>query len=136
MKRFLLILICFLTSIGMSAFAANCQFTGAESKIDFKNCNPSIGIKTDANIELSVVKDGSNFTEIAASVIKRVQTLTAIVAIGVIVWIGFILVLPVSAEAKENAKTKIFSVVMGFLIMIGATIIIQVIINFVYDIFQ
>ena len=108
MKRFFLIILLATTCLFASVFAAsNCNFTDAESKIDFKNCNPSIGIKTDPNIELSVVKEGSNFTEITAAVIKRVQTLTAIVAIGVIVWIGLILVLPVSAEAKENAKTKI-----------------------------
>ncbi len=136
MKRLFFTTIFIITCLCTSVFASNCNFTGADSKIDFKNCNPTVGIKTDANIELSVVKEGSNFTDIAASIVKRAQTLAAIVAIGVIVWIGFVLVLPVSAEAKENAKSKIFSVVIGFLVMIGATIIIQVIINLVYDIFQ
>lgn len=136
MKRLFLFSVILLTSFCSSLVSADCSFTGADSKIDFKNCNPSIGIKTDANIELSVIKDDSDFSDITAAIVKRVQILTAIVAIGVIVWIGLILVLPVSAEAKENAKTKVFSVVVGFLVMIGATIIIQVIINFVYDIFQ
>ena len=112
MKRFILPLLLFGTCLCTSVFAANCTFTGADSKTDFKNCNPSIGIKTDANIELSVVKSGSNFGTITASIVKRAQTLAAIIAIGVIVWIGLILVLPVSAEAKENAKSKIFSVMI------------------------
>lgn len=136
MKRLLLLSALFLTCFWSSLVSADCNFTGADSKTDFKNCNPSIGIKTDANIELSVIKDDSDFSDITAAIVRRVQILTAIVAIGVIVWIGLILVLPVSAEAKENAKTKVFSVVLGFLVMIGATLIIQVIINFVYDIFQ
>ncbi len=136
MKRILLLITLIIASFCTSFSLADCVFTGADSKTDFKNCNPSIGIKTDANIEMSVIKDNSDFHTATAAIVKRVQLLTAIVAIGVIVWIGLILVLPVSAEAKENAKTKVFSVIIGFLVMIGATIIVQVIINFVYDIFQ
>jgi len=69
-------------------------------------------------------------------VIRRVQIVTGVIAIGVIVWIGMILVLPVSNEAKEKAKSKVLSVVFGFLIMIAATIIVNGIINLLYEVFR
>lgn len=62
--------------------------------------------------------------------------MTSVIAIGVIVWIGLIMVLPVNAEAKESAKSKVFSVAIGFLVMIAATIIVNGIINLLYEIFQ
>ncbi|MCB9806531.1 hypothetical protein H6768_01275 [Candidatus Peribacteria bacterium] len=68
--------------------------------------------------------------------IRRVQIVTSVIAIGVIVWIGLIMVLPVNAEAKESAKSKVFSVAIGFLVMIAATIIVNGIINLLYEIFQ
>jgi len=83
-----------------------------------------------------VTKSGSDFKTITAAVIRRVQIVTSVLAIGVIVWIGLIMVLPVSAEAKESAKSKVFSVVIGFLVMIAATIIVNGIINLLYEIFQ
>jgi hypothetical protein len=46
------------------------------------------------------------------------------------------MVLPTSAEAKESAKSKVFSVVLGFLVMIAATIIVNGIINLLYEIFK
>jgi zinc transporter ZupT len=65
-----------------------------------------------------------------------VQILTSVLAIGVLVWIGLILVLPVSAEAKESAKAKIFSVMIGFLVMIAATLIVNGIINLLYEVLR
>lgn len=46
------------------------------------------------------------------------------------------MVLPVSAEAKESAKSKVLSVLLGFLIMIAATIIVNGIINIIYEILK
>ncbi len=71
-----------------------------------------------------------------ATIVKRVQILTSIVAIGIIVWIGLIMVLPVNAEAKESAKSKILSVLLGFLVMISATIIVNAVINLLYEILK
>jgi hypothetical protein len=48
-----------------------------------------------------------------------------VLAIGIIVWVGLILVLPVSAEAKEQYKAKIGSIMLGFFVMIAATIIVS-----------
>lgn len=53
-----------------------------------------------------------------------------------IVWIGLILVLPTSSEAKENAKSKVFSVIFGFLLMIAATIVVNGIINLLYELLR
>jgi hypothetical protein len=58
------------------------------------------------------MKPKSNFRLMMSTLVKRAQIVTSIIAIGVIVWIGLIMVLPVSAEAKESAKSKIFSVVL------------------------
>lgn len=89
-----------------------------------------------SDINLSAVKEDSDFREITALIIRRIQILTAVVAIGVIVWIGLILVLPTSTEAKESAKAKVLSVVFGFLLMIAATIVVNGIINILYDLFR
>jgi hypothetical protein len=81
--------------------------------------------KPSGDIDLAGDEANSDFRTITATVIRRVQIITSVIAIGVIVWIGLIMVLPVSAEAKESAKSKVLSVVLGFLVMIAATIIVN-----------
>lgn len=116
--------------------ASDCVFGGGDIRSEFKNCNTSIGPRSESNIDLDVTQHNSDFRTIVAAVIRRVQIVTSVIAIGVIVWIGMILVLPVSSEAKEKAKSKVLSVVFGFLIMIAATIIVNGIINLLYEIFK
>lgn len=116
--------------------ASDCVFGAGDIREEFKNCNPAIGVKTSSNINLSVTNERSDFRQIVATVIRRVQILTSIIAIGVLVWIGLILVLPVSAEAKESAKSKVFSVMIGFLVMIAATLIVNGIINILYEVLR
>lgn len=116
MIKKLQILIVFLLTVFVGvyvspAYAADCVFGGGDIREEFKNCNPSIGIKPEAQIDLKATEESSDFREITATIIRRVQIITAVIAIGVIVWIGLMLVLPVSAEAKEGAKSKVFSVV-------------------------
>lgn len=115
---------------------SDCKFLGGDIRSEFKNCNTDIGTKSVSKIDLDVTAHNSDFRTIVASVIRRVQIITGVIAIGVIVWIGMILVLPVSSEAKEKAKSKVLSVVLGFLIMIAATIIVNGIINLLYEIFR
>lgn len=117
-------------------YAADCQFGAGDIREEFKNCNPSIGVKPTADVDLQVTEQSSDFRTITATVIRRVQIITSVLAIGIIVWIGLILVLPVSAEAKESAKSKVISVSLGFLVMIAATIIVNGLINILYDVFQ
>ncbi len=116
--------------------AADCVFSSGDIREEFKNCNPEIGVKPTTDLNLQVTDSGSDFREITATIISRIQKITAIIAIGVIVIIGLILVLPTSSEAKENAKSKVISVVLGFLIMIAATIIVNGLINLLYGVFQ
>lgn len=116
MIKSLQILIVFLLTIFAGVFVsqvygADCVFGGGDIRDEFKNCNPSIGIKPEAQIDLKATEQSSDFREIVATIIRRVQIITAVIAIGVIVWIGLILAFPTSAEAKENAKSKVFSVV-------------------------
>ena len=115
---------------------ADCSFSDSDIRSDFKNCNPDIGVRPNANIDLKATESNSDFREITAAVIRRVQIVTSVIAIGIIVWIGLVMVLPVSAEAKESAKSKVLSVVIGFLLMIAATIVVNGLINLLYDIFQ
>lgn len=136
--HFILISTCILSSWFMltEAQASDCVFRGGDIRNEFKNCNTSIGPRSESNIDLDVTQHNSDFRTIVAAVIRRVQIVTSVIAIGVIVWIGMILVLPVSSEAKEKAKSKVLSVVFGFLIMIAATIIVNGIINLLYEIFK
>ncbi len=53
-----------------------------------------------------------------------------------IVWIGLGLVLPVNAEEKEAYKSKLISVILGFFAMIAATLIVNIVINLIYEIFK
>lgn len=133
---FLLSSVALLLILPTQTYAADCQFGAGDIREEFKNCNPSIGVKPDASVDLQVTDSGSDFRTITATVIRRVQIITSVLAIGIIVWIGLILVLPVSAEAKESAKSKVLSVSLGFLVMIAATIIVNGIINILYDVFQ
>ena len=137
MKKFLATsLLLILSCLYALTFAADCTFTDGDIRSDFKNCNPAIGVQTDENINLNVVNESSDFRTTVATVIRRVQVVTSIVAIGIIVYAGFIMVLPTSAEAKEQTKAKIFSVLLGFFVMIAATIIINAVINILYEIFK
>lgn len=129
------IVLCF-WALFTQTYASDCVFGNGDIREEFKNCNPAIGVKPTGDIDLKATDGGSDFREITAAVIRRVQIVTAVIAIGVIVWIGLILVLPVSAEAKENAKSKVFSVVLGFLLMIASTIVVNGIINLLYEVFQ
>lgn len=136
--QYLSIIFVLITSLFLvqTSYAADCVFSGGDIREEFKNCNTSIGTRSESNIDLMVTDHNSDFREIVATVIRRVQIITGVIAIGVIVWIGMLLVLPVSAEAKENAKSKVFSVVLGFLAMIAATIIVNAIINLLYEVFR
>jgi zinc transporter ZupT len=67
-------------------------------------------------------------------IVNILQTIAFYFAVGIIVWLGLIMVLPANAEAKEATKSKLISVLLGFLAMISATIIVNIIINFIYDI--
>ena len=137
MKYFLsLIIFLFLGLASTVCLADSCVFSGSDIKSEFKNCNPATGIQSKSNVDLSVQKSGSDFRKMTASIVKRIQIITSIIAIGIIVWIGLIMVLPVSAEAKESAKSKIFSVLLGFLIMLAATIIVNAIINILYAVLK
>ena len=118
------------------ALAQEFAFGNGDIRSEFETSNPSIGVKPEADINLSATKSDSDFREIVATIVRRVQIITSVVAIGIIVWIGLILVLPANAEAKESAKAKVISVVLGFLFMISATIIVNGIINFLYEIFK
>ncbi len=122
--------------VSQQTFAADCEFGAGDIREEFKNCNPSIGVKPSGDIDLQVTEANSDFRTITATIIRRVQIITSVIAIGVIVWIGLIMVLPVSAEAKESAKSKVLSVVLGFLVMIAATIIVNGLINLLYEVFQ
>lgn len=94
------------------AQSAPCKFKGGDIRDEFKNCNPSIGTIAEPGVDLTITENNSDFRIIVAAVIRRVQIITSIIAMGVIVWIGLILVLPVSTEAKESAKSKVFSVML------------------------
>lgn len=85
---------------------------------------------------MKVTKSGSDFRDFTAILVRRIQIVTSIIAIGVIVWIGLIMVLPVSAEAKESAKSKFLSVLLGFLFMISATIVVNALINLLYEVLK
>ena len=105
MKYFFpLIVFVFVVFSGTFCLAENCVFSGSDIKSEFKNCNPATGIQSKQNVDLNVQTSGSDFRKMTATIVKRVQIVTSIIAIGVIVWIGLIMVLPVSAEAKESAK--------------------------------
>lgn len=126
-------MILFITVWG--SFAADCAFNG-DIVTSFNGCNPSTGIINTSDPDLQVTKVNSDFRQLVASVIRRVQIVMAIVAVGLIVWLGLLMVLPTSAETKESTKGKFISITVGFLFMIGATILVEWLINLIYALFQ
>ena len=125
--------------LGLGSFhmaAADCSFSAGDIRSDFKNCNPNAGIDPKADPNYAVTESGSDFRTFTALMINRIQIIASILAIGIIVWIGLILVLPLSAEAKEQYKSKVGSVLLGFFVMIAASIIITGLINLTYEVFK
>lgn len=115
---------------------AECTFSAGDIRSDFKNCNPDSGIDPKADPNYAVTESGSDFRTFTATMINRIQIIASILAIGIIVWIGLILVLPLNAEAKEQYKSKIGSVLLGFFVMLAASIIITGLINLTYEVFK
>ena len=141
MKYFLSLIISIACIFSLNSVFADCSFDpsgqGGQSIINsFKDCAPETGIKAKNDVDLKVTKSGSDFRDFTAVLVRRVQIVTSIIAIGIIVWIGLIMVLPVSAEAKESAKSKFLSVLLGFLFMISATIVVNALINLLYEVLK
>jgi ABC-type Fe3+-siderophore transport system permease subunit len=67
--------------------------------------------------------------------VKLVQTGAFYIGVGIIIWLGILMVIPGNTEAKESTKSKLISVLLGFLLMLSATIIVNAIINIIYEIF-
>ena len=67
-------------------------------------------------------------------IVSLLQTIAFYFAVGIIVWLGVLMVIPGNGEAKEATKSKLTSVLLGFLAMISATIVVNVLINLIYDI--
>lgn len=136
MKFWLFLFLVILSFLPTFGAADGCKYIGSDNVIaEFKNCNTDIGVTSDQSGNLSVINENSQFRTYVATIIKRVQVVTSVIAVAIIIWIGLMMVLPVNAEAKEEYKSKVFSVLMGFLIMISATIIINGIINILYELF-
>ena len=137
MKYFLTSLCLLATGLCMHfTFAANCDFKGGDVASAFKDCNPSIGIDAKPNADYDIQDSGSDFRTFVGTFTRRIQIFTSIIAIGMIVWIGLGLVLPVNAEEKEAYKGKLISVIPGFLAMIAATLLVNGLINLVYEVFK
>lgn len=69
-------------------------------------------------------------------IVERIQLIAFFIAVGIIIWIGLLMILPANAEAKEATKSKLISVLLGFLAMLSATIIINALINSLYALFN
>lgn len=84
-KSFHLIILCIVIAIfsvfPQYASASDCTFSDGDIREEFKNCNPDIGIKPSSDLDLQVTDGGSDFREITATIISRVQKITAIIAI-------------------------------------------------------
>lgn len=111
-----------------------CKFSG-DIREDFEKCNPEIGIRVIPNVDMKVDKKNSDFRTIVTEIVERVQKTAAVVAIGLLIWIGLILAFPSKTESKEGAKSKVTSVLVGFLIVVGTTLIVNWIIKLTYEFF-
>lgn len=77
----LLCLIAVFSIFAQYTSAADCTFSDGDIREEFKNCNPEIGVKPTTDLDLQVTDGGSDFREITATIISRVQKITAIIAI-------------------------------------------------------
>jgi len=136
MKKIISIIwILFLCTIPTFVSAANCDYTGNPLE-NFKNCSPKNVIQEWSEPQLNVTNSGSGFMLLVQKIVNRIQTITFFIAVGIIVWIGLLMVLPANAEAKEATKWKLISVLLGFLAMLSATIIVNILVNLLYDVFN
>lgn len=101
----------------------------------FKNCNPSEGLTNKAGVDLDV-QTKSDFRDTVATITRRIQIIASILAIGGLVFVGFLLVAPVKEETKVGAKKGFMYATVGFLMTIIASIIVNAVVDLMYDIFQ
>lgn len=135
MKKICVLLWIFLYSlVPVFGSAGNCDYNGNPLE-NFKNCWPEKAIQWDGKPQTDVTDTGSDFMTLIQNIVERAQIIAFFIAVGIIVWLGLLMVLPANAEAKEATKWKLISVLLGFLAMISASIIINAVINLVYDIF-
>ena len=91
-------------------------------------------MRSDAGIDLDV-QAKSDFRDVLAIITRRIQIVASILAIGALVFVGFLLVAPVKEETKSKSKKGFLYATVGFLLTIVASIIVNAIVDFIYDIF-
>lgn len=136
MKKLLIILwISIFSTISVFASASGCVYTGNPLE-SFKNCSPTGVIEAENKAGLDVTDPKWGFMTLVQKAVKLIQTSAFYIGVGIIVWLGILMVIPWNGEAKEATKSKLISVLIGFLVMLSATIIINAIINIIYEIFS
>jgi|GEM_PF-979208 len=123
------------SALSVFANAKGCTYTGNPLE-SFKNCSPTGVIQEGSSPDLDVTNSGSDFMKLIQIGVKSIQTIAFYIGIGIIVWLGILMVIPGNSEAKEATKSKLISVLLGFLAMISATIIVNALINLIYEIFS
>ena len=118
---------------GSGGNSGACSYNG-DVRSSFKNCNPSEWLRSDAGIDLDV-QAKSDFRDVLAIITRRIQIVASILAIGALVFVGFLLVAPVKEETKSKSKKGFLYATVGFLLTIVASIIVNAIVDFIYDIF-
>jgi len=116
-----------------SGWSGSCTYSG-DVRGDFKQCNPSEWLRAKADVDLDVQKR-SDFREAVAVITRRIQIVASILAIAGLVFVGFLLVAPVKEETKTSAKKGFMYATVGFLLAIIASILVNAIVDLMYDIF-
>jgi RsiW-degrading membrane proteinase PrsW (M82 family) len=125
------------TGIGsVFASASECKFNLKNPLNGFKSCSPIGVIQEKSKPNFDVTNAGGDFMRLIQIIVERAQLVTFFLAVALIVWIGLLMIVPGNAEAKEATKGKLISVLLGFLAMLSATIIINILINSLYGLFQ
>lgn len=104
MKKFCILFSVLLFSILPVFTHAKCQYDGSDPLGSFKNCGPTNAIQGSVKPETDITDTSSDFMTLIQKIVKQAQIIAFFIAVGIIVWLGLLMVLPANAEAKEATK--------------------------------
>lgn len=100
----------------------------------FKSQVPD-GVIGDTNRNFDLTDAGSASRTVIGNVLEDIQLIGGILAIGAIVFSGFMFVIPASEETKKTGKMALIYSCIGFFAVVIAPYLINLIVNIFYDLF-
>ncbi len=101
-----------LWTVSVFASATGCVYDNSNPLKSFKNCSPVGVIQEGTDPQLDVTDSDGDFMKLVQTAVKLIQTGAFYIGVGIIVWLGILMIIPGNGEAKEATKSKLISVLL------------------------